>query len=219
VSTVARKKIAVLISGRGSNLAALIEACRADGYPAEIALVVSNRPGARGLKLAEDAGIATATIDHKTYSSRESFEERLDAVLGEAKVEIICCAGFLRLLTDGFVERWRNRILNIHPSLLPAYRGLNTHERVLAEGGRITGCTVHFMRPEMDAGPIIAQAAVPVLGNDTADELAARVLKAEHIVYPLALRLVASGRIRLSGEQVVYEGDETPEAPLVSPHP
>lgn len=213
----ARRRIAVLFSGRGSNLAALIEACRADDFPAEIVLGVSNRPGAAGLEHVRAAGLEGVTIDHASYPTREAFEERLDATLAGAGVELVCCAGFMRLLTDGFVARWHNRILNIHPSLLPSYRGLNTHERVLAEGVRITGCTVHFMRPEMDLGPIVAQAAVPVLGGDTPDTLAARVLKAEHVLYPWALRLVASGRARVSGEMVVHEGEETPAPLLLSP--
>ncbi|MGI9383112.1 MAG: phosphoribosylglycinamide formyltransferase, partial [Methyloligellaceae bacterium] len=164
--TSGRKRVGALISGRGSNLQALIAACAEPDYPAEIALVISNRPGAPGLDRAEAAGIATRTIDHKAYPTREAFEAELDAALSAAGVELVCNAGFMRLLTGWFVERWRDRQLNIHPSLLPAFKGLDTHERAIAAGVRIAGCTVHFVRTEMDAGPIIAQAAVPVRGND-----------------------------------------------------
>lgn len=215
----ARKKVGVLISGRGSNLAALIEACRADHYPAEITLVISNRLNAEGLKLVRAAGIAAMVVDHKTFPNREAFEAKIGDALAGAGVEIICCAGFMRLLTESFVAAWRDRILNIHPSLLPAYRGLDTHERVLRDGARITGCSVHFMRAEMDCGPIVAQAAVPVLSNDTPDRLAARVLKAEHLIYPLALKLVAGGQVRVLEERVVIEGHETASPPLISPWP
>ncbi|MCG8559185.1 MAG: phosphoribosylglycinamide formyltransferase, partial [Hyphomicrobiales bacterium] len=173
-----RKRVGVLISGRGSNMQALIAACRAPDYPAEIVLVVSNRPGAPGLAHAEAAGIATQTVDHKAFATREAFETELDGALRAAQVEIVCNAGFMRLLTGWFVERWRDRQLNIHPSLLPAFKGLDTHQRAIAAGVRIAGCTVHFVRTEMDAGPIVAQAAVPVRADDTPDTLAARVLEA-----------------------------------------
>ena len=198
-----RKRVGVLISGRGSNMASLIEACAAPDYPAEITLVVSNRPGAAGLEKAADAGIATATIDHKAFSSRHAFEQELDGALINSDVELVCNAGFMRLLTDFFVERWLDRQLNIHPSLLPAFKGLDTHQRVLDAGAMITGCTVHFVRLDTDSGPIVAQAAVPVRSDDTADSLAARVLAAEHKLYPLALRLVASGAAQVKGNRVV----------------
>jgi len=201
------KKLGVLISGRGSNLAALIDACAAPEYPAEIALVISNRPGAPGLRFAADAGIPSVVIDHKRFAGRAAFERALDEALRGANIELICNAGFMRILTPDFVEAWRDRHLNIHPSLLPAFRGLDTHERALAAGVRISGCTVHMVRAEMDAGPIIAQAAVRVLPGDDAETLAARVLRAEHQLYPWAVRMVASGGVRVEGERVIYGAD------------
>lgn len=213
----AKKRVGVLISGRGSNMAALIEACKGADYPAEIVVVISNRPGAPGLDLAAKAGIPAVTIDHKAYSARAAFEADLDKVLREATVDLICNAGFMRLLTQSFVEAWRDRQLNIHPSLLPAFKGLNTHERMIDEGVKIAGCTVHFVRNDMDSGPIIAQAAVPVLPGDTPDTLAARVLEAEHELYPLALKLVASGEARVEGERVVFADDGAAAPALFSP--
>jgi len=204
---IGNKKLGVLISGRGSNLAALIDACAAPEYPAEIALVISNRPDAPGLQFAADAGIPSVVIDHKRFAGRAAFERALDEALRGANIELICNAGFMRILTPDFVEAWRDRHLNIHPSLLPAFRGLDTHERALAAGVRISGCTVHMVRAEMDAGPIIAQAAVPVLPGDEAETLAARVLRAEHQLYPWAVRMVASGMAWVEGERVVYGGD------------
>jgi phosphoribosylglycinamide formyltransferase-1 len=198
-----RKRVGVLISGRGSNMAALIAAARAPDYPAEIALVISNRPGAQGLEMAARANIPALTIDHKGFASRSAFDACLDRALRDAGIELVCNAGFMRLLGEAFVEGWRDRQLNIHPSLLPAFRGLHTHERVLAAGVRISGCTVHFVRAQMDEGPVIAQAAVPVMPDDTPDRLAARVLRAEHRIYPLALRLVAAGDVCVDGERVV----------------
>jgi phosphoribosylglycinamide formyltransferase-1 len=211
-----KKRVGVLISGRGSNLQALIDACEQPGYPAEIVLVISNVPGAQGLLRAEAAGILATAIDHKTFASREDFDQALCRALDEAKIDLLCNAGFLRLHTEGFVEHWRDRHINIHPSLLPAFKGLDTHARVLAAGVTITGCSVHFVRKEMDDGPIVAQAAVPVLAGDTADSLAARVLEAEHVLYPHALRLVASGAVRVDGERIV--GPDAPnQSPLFSP--
>lgn len=212
-----RKRVGVLISGRGSNLGALIEAAKAPDYPAEIVLVISNVPGAQGLARAEEAGISTRTISHKDFTSREAFDAALDSALKEAGVELLCNAGFLRLHTEGFVLRWLNRHLNIHPSLLPAFRGLHTHARVLDEGAKISGSTVHFVRSEMDCGPIVAQAAVPVLAGDTPDSLAARVLEAEHRLYPHALRIVASGAVRVEGEHVVGMTQIRDQPPLFSP--
>ncbi len=202
-----RSKLGVLISGRGSNLAALIAACEAPDYPAEIAIVISNRPAAPGLQFAESAGIPTQVIDHKGFTSRAEFDRALDDALRTAGVDLICNAGFMRLLTPDFVEAWRDRQLNIHPSLLPAFRGLDTHERAIAAGVRISGCTVHFVRAEMDEGPIVAQAAVPVLPGDDPEALAARVLHAEHRLYPWAVRLVASGAAWVAGDRVVYAPD------------
>jgi phosphoribosylglycinamide formyltransferase-1 len=181
----------------------LIAAAREPGYPAEIACVLSNRPEAEGLAKARGAGIETRAVDHALFKGRGDFEAGLDDALREAGVEFVACAGFMRLMTPDFVQRWRDRMLNIHPSLLPAFRGLQTHERVLAAGVKISGCTVHVVRAEMDEGPIVAQAAVPVLDGDTLERLAARVLEAEHKLYPHALALFASGRVRIAGEKVV----------------
>jgi phosphoribosylglycinamide formyltransferase 1 len=214
---VTKKRIGVLISGRGSNLGALIEACKAPDFPARIVLVVSNVPSVQGLLRAEAALIPALTINHKDFASREDFDAALDKVLNEAGVELLCNAGFMRLHTEGFVDRWRDRHLNIHPSLLPAFKGLHTHARVLDEGMKITGCTVHFVRPEMDTGPIVAQAAVPVLPGDTPETLGARVLEAEHRLYPHALRLVASGAVRIEGEHVVGMTQIAAQPPFFSP--
>jgi phosphoribosylglycinamide formyltransferase 1 len=199
-----RRKLGVLISGRGSNLAALIEACRAPDYPAEIVVVISNRPGAPGLQFAEQAGIPAQIIDHTRFRDRAEFDRALDGALRASGVDLVCNAGFMRLLTPDFVDAWRNRHLNIHPSLLPAFRGLETHQLAIAAGVRISGCTVHFVRAEMDDGPIVAQAAVPVLPGDNAEALAARVLRAEHRLYPWAVGLVASGAAQVEGERVIY---------------
>lgn len=199
-----RKRVGALISGRGSNLRSLLDACRAPDYPAEIVLVVSNRPGAPGLDRAAEAGVAVLTVDHKAYPSRSAFETDLDRALRDARVEIVCNAGFMRLLTAEFVEAWRDRQLNIHPSLLPAFRGLHPQQQALDAGVCVSGATVHFVRAEMDAGPIVAQAAVPVRPNDTAEVLAARILEAEHQIYPRALALLASGAAWVEGEAVRY---------------
>jgi phosphoribosylglycinamide formyltransferase-1 len=200
---VARKRVAILISGRGSNMAALIEAARGKDYPAEIVLVVSNRPDAQGLAVAETQAVATAVVDQASFPTREAFEAALQAKLAAAKVEIVCLAGFLRRLTASFVERWRGKMLNIHPSLLPAFKGLDTHARALAAGAKSHGCTVHFVVPEIDSGPIVLQAAVPVQDGDDVDKLAARVLAEEHRIYPAALRLLAEDRLRIEGERVI----------------
>jgi phosphoribosylglycinamide formyltransferase 1 len=199
-----KKRIGILISGRGSNMMSLIEAARAPDSPTEIAVIVSNRPEALGLIRAQELGIPAVAIDHKLFASRVPFEMRLHQALLDHKCDLICNAGFMRLLTGGFVDRWKDRHLNIHPSLLPAFPGLDIHKRVLEQGVLITGCTVHFVRVEMDAGPIVAQAAVTVLPDDTEATLAARVLEAEHKLYPHALRMVASGQARVVEEQVVF---------------
>ena len=174
-------KIGVLISGYGSNLQALIDTCQTSNFPAEISLVLSNVPGVKGLERASKAGIPTATIDHKQFKRRQDFDAEMSKVLEEDNVEFVFLAGFMRLLSDPFVERWYDRLINIHPSLLPSFKGLNVHERVLQEGARFSGCTVHFVRPALDDGPIIIQACVPVQQEDTPDSLAARVLEQEHI--------------------------------------
>jgi phosphoribosylglycinamide formyltransferase-1 len=186
-----RIRTAVLISGRGSNMMALVEAARAPDYPAEIACVVSNKADAAGLGFARDIGIAAAVIDHKAHASREDFEAALDQYLRTQEVEIIACAGFMRILSAGFVKGWEGRMINIHPSLLPAYKGLHTHERALADGVKLHGCTVHHVTAELDAGLIILQAEVLVLESDTPDTLSARVLKEEHRIYPQALAMLA----------------------------
>ena len=178
---------------------------------------MSNVPSAAGLAYAVDAGTSTAVVDHRVFSGREEFEGALHAELTGANIELVCLAGFMRLLTRGFVDRWRDRLINIHPSLLPSYKGLRTHDRVLADGVRVTGCTVHFVRPEMDSGPIIAQAAVPVLDGDDSERLAARVLAAEHRCYPLAVRLIAENRVRLEKGRVRIDGAKCRQAMLLSP--
>ena len=182
---------------------ALIEAARASDFPAEIVLVASNRPDAPGLARAKAAGLAVAAVDHKIYAGREEFERALQIILETHRVELICLAGFMRLFSPWFIGQWRDRLLNIHPALLPSYRGLHTHERALADGVKIHGCTVHFVVSEMDEGPIVAQAAVPVLDTDTAETLGARVLAQEHAIYPNALRLVASDAVRVEGNRVL----------------
>ncbi|MGA9005911.1 MAG: phosphoribosylglycinamide formyltransferase [Xanthobacteraceae bacterium] len=193
-----KKRVAVLISGRGSNMTALIEAAKAQDYPAEIVVVVSNRPDALGLVRAREAGIATALVDHTAFGKdREAFERALDAALHAHRIEVVCLAGFLRLLTPWFVDRWSGRMINIHPALLPHFKGLDTHRRALEAGAGEHGATVHFVSVGMDEGPVILQRAVPVLGSDTEASLAARVLEVEHQIYPQALRLVAEGRARL----------------------
>ncbi|WP_294533689.1 phosphoribosylglycinamide formyltransferase [uncultured Rhodoblastus sp.] len=212
-----RLRVAILISGRGSNMRALVEAARAEDFPAEIILVLSNVPAAEGLAFAKDQGIATAVVDHRTFADRERFERDMQATLQKHGAELVCLAGFMRLLTPWFVEQWRDRMLNIHPALLPSYRGLHTHERALAEGVKIHGATVHFVAPAMDAGPIVAQAAAPVLDGDTPETLAARVLKLEHQIYPLALKLVAGGLARVEGARVRIASEQAAPAGLVWP--
>jgi phosphoribosylglycinamide formyltransferase-1 len=193
-----KKRVAVLISGRGSNMTALIEAAEAKDYPAEIVVVISNRPDAPGLARAQQAGIATALIDHTAFGKdREAFERALDTELQSRRIDIVCLAGFMRLLTPWFVDRWSGRMINIHPALLPQFKGLDTHRRALEAGVAQHGATVHFVSAGMDEGPVILQKSVPVLGSDSEATLAARVLEVEHEIYPQALRMVAEGRARL----------------------
>lgn len=212
-----KKRVGILISGRGSNMMSLIAACREPDFPAEIAVVASNRPEAPGLALAAEAGIKTVAIDHKQFASRVPFEMKLHGALLDHGVDLICNAGFMRLLTGGFVDRWRDRQLNIHPSLLPALPGLDTHERAIDQGLMIHGCTVHFVRLEMDTGPIVAQAAVRVMPDDTAETLAARVLEQEHVIYPHALRLVASGKVRIENDRAIVSAHAAAGPALISP--
>lgn len=200
-----RRKVAVLISGRGSNMQSLVRACAAPDYPAEIVLVLSNRADAAGLNFARESGIATAVISHKDFPDRAGFDAAMDAEIRRHGADLICLAGFMRLLDSAIIEAWRDRMINIHPSLLPSFRGLDTHERALEEGVKLAGCSVHFVRPDVDTGPIIAQAAVPVLPGDTPERLAARVLEQEHLIYPMALRMVAEGRVRVEGDRAVID--------------
>ncbi|MEM6461921.1 MAG: phosphoribosylglycinamide formyltransferase [Pseudomonadota bacterium] len=198
-----RKRVAVMISGRGSNLGALISATMAKDYPCRIVAAISDRPDVAGLKLAKDHAVETYCIDRKDYDSRESHEDAILGVLESIKPDLICLAGYMRLLSPAFVQRWRGLMINIHPSLLPSFPGLETHQRVLTHQVRLHGCSVHFVTERMDEGPLIAQAAVPVLPDDTVDRLAARVLRAEHRLYPASLRLVAEDRVRITDSGTV----------------
>jgi phosphoribosylglycinamide formyltransferase 1 len=212
----ARKRVAVLISGRGSNMAALMEAAKDQNYPAEIVLVVSNRPNAEGIAYAREAGIATTIIDHTDYGkNREAFEQALQGVLEGSGIEIVCLGGFMRLFTPGFIEKWHGRMLNIHPALLPAFKGLHTHEQALAAGAKTHGATVHFVTADMDSGPIVCQAAVPVLDGDTAETLASRVLAVEHKIYPLALKWLAEGKLRVIDGKCRIDDARVPDGVMV----
>lgn len=213
-----RLAVGVMISGRGSNLQALLDACAAADYPARIVLVISNRPEAAGLARAEAAGVPTLVLDHRAYESRDGFDAAVTAAFEDAGVELICLAGFMRLLSAGFVAHWRDRLINIHPAILPAFKGLDTHARALATGAKLHGCTVHYVRFDMDTGPIIGQAAVPVLADDDEARLAARVLAAEHRLYPHCLRLIAEGRVRIAGDAAVVTG-AAPDATAVLINP
>jgi phosphoribosylglycinamide formyltransferase 1 len=213
----ARLRTAVLISGRGSNLAALIDASRQPDARAEIALVISNRSDAAGLQNARAAGIPAETVDHRRFAAREEFERYLSDRFEAQGIGLVCLAGFMRVLTGWLAERWRDRLLNIHPSLLPAFPGLDAHRRALAAGVRFSGCTVHFVRAEIDAGPIVVQGVVPVRQDDTPETLAARVLQAEHRCYPVALDLVASGRVRVVDERVLIDDAATPATIVINP--
>ncbi|MGA2565480.1 MAG: phosphoribosylglycinamide formyltransferase [Pseudolabrys sp.] len=202
-----RKRVAVLISGRGSNMAALIEAAKAKDYPAEIALVLSNKAHAGGLATARAAGIATEVVDHTAFGKdRAAFDAAMQAVLTKHRIDFVCLAGFMRLLTPGFVAQWPQRMLNIHPSLLPAFKGLDTHKRAIEAGTTMHGATVHFVTGDLDAGPIIVQAAVAVRKGDNEATLAARVLSQEHRIYPLALKLLAEGRVQVVNGQCLIDG-------------
>ncbi|MET4806480.1 phosphoribosylglycinamide formyltransferase [Limibacillus sp. MBR-115] len=210
-------KVSVLISGRGSNLQALIDACRSPDFPAEIVMVVSNRPDAQGLFRAQAAGISTAVIEPRDFPDKVSFDRAMTEVLESSGTGFICLAGFMRLLSPEFVDHWRDRMINIHPSLLPLFPGLDTHRRALDAGMRLHGCSVHFVRHEMDSGPIIGQAAVAVLDGDDPDSLSSRVLEAEHLLYPWCLELVARGMVTVTGDTCRIAGHTTAPSPLVSP--
>ncbi|MBL6939936.1 MAG: phosphoribosylglycinamide formyltransferase [Alphaproteobacteria bacterium] len=199
-----KKRTAILISGRGTNMAALIEAAWAPDFPAKIVLVFSNVESAPGLKTAQAAGIRTQALSHKEFPSREAFDEAIDEALTALDVDLVCEAGFMRIHSDAFVQKWEGKMINIHPSLLPAFKGVKVHEQAIAAGVRISGCTVHFVTPALDGGPIIAQAAVPVMLNDTPETLAARILIEEHRIYPEALKMVADGHVRLENGRAVF---------------
>jgi phosphoribosylglycinamide formyltransferase-1 len=210
-------RVGVLISGRGSNLKSLLDACATPGFPAEVVTVISNRPGAGGLDHARDAGVAAETLDHKAFDGREAFEAAVTQALEAARVDLVCLAGFMRVVSAGFVRHWQGRMINIHPSLLPLFPGLDTHARALAAGVRLHGCSVHYVNEEVDGGPIIGQAAVPVLPGDDPDSLAARVLAAEHRLYPACLRLVAEGKVRLQGGKAEISADFDPSVQIFNP--
>jgi phosphoribosylglycinamide formyltransferase-1 len=213
-----RKRVAVLISGRGSNMAALIDAAKDEAYPAEIALVASNRPDAGGLDVARAAGIAAKVVDHTAFGKdRAAFERALQAVLEIHRIEFVCLAGFMRLLTANFVGRWPECMLNIHPALLPAFKGLDTHKRAIEAGVTLHGATVHFVVPEMDSGPIIVQGVVAVHDDDTEQTLSKRVLAVEHKIYPQALRLVAEGRVKVVAGRCLIDGKPVPDASELAP--
>ncbi|WP_375205751.1 phosphoribosylglycinamide formyltransferase [Hyphococcus sp.] len=213
----AKARIAILISGRGSNMQALIDAARDPDYPAEIALVISNRPKAPGLAKAGEAGIQREVINHKDFENREDFEAALHDALKTAKIDFVCLAGFMRVLTGKFASDWRGRLINIHPSLLPSFEGLHVHERMIEAGVKLAGCTVHFVSAEVDSGPIIGQTAVPVLPGDDADKLAARILEEEHRLYPACLKLLIDGNARLTGASVTYDESITATGALSNP--
>ena len=199
-------RVAVLLSGRGSNLQALIDACRDPDFPATIVSVISNNPHAQGLARAQKAGIATTVVNHRSYESRETFDAAITNDLDEARAELVCLAGFMRILTKRFVNRWRNRLLNIHPSLLPSFKGLDAQQQALDAGVKLSGCSVHFVRSGLDDGPIIAQAAVPVLDNDDVKALSTRILALEHSLYPRVVRLIAEGRVAVVNERAIIDG-------------
>jgi phosphoribosylglycinamide formyltransferase-1 len=215
----AKLRVGVLISGRGSNMAALIGAARAPDYPAEIACVVSNRAEAPGLSIAAAAGIPTAVVSHRSHPDRESFDRAISAELEGRDVGLVAMAGFMRILSPWFPMRWANRLINIHPSLLPAFRGLNVHQQAIDAGVRLSGCTAHFVIPDLDSGPIIAQAAVPVLEGDTVEALSARILRQEHRLYPEVVRWFAEGRITVDGPRATVAGVPAGTTLLFSPEP
>src|SRR5690348_12306178 len=213
-----KRRVAILISGRGSNMTALVEAAKAEEFPAEIVVVISNMAGAEGLAKARAAGVETLVIESKPFGKdRAAFEARLQSALDDNRLELICLGGFMRLFTAEFVQRWYGKMLNIHPSLLPSFPGLDPHGQALKAGVKISGATVHFVIPETDAGPIVMQGAVPVRDDDTAEALSERILTVEHRIYPEALRLLASGRLKLEGDRCRVEGGPAGGEPLISP--
>ena len=210
-------KLGVMISGSGTNLQALIDACAKDNFPAEVSVVISNRPSAQGLERAQKAGIDAVCVDHTEFENRADFETAIHECLKEHDVELVCLAGFMRILNADFVNRWKDRMINIHPSLLPSYKGLHTHARAIEDGVRFGGCTIHFVRPEMDDGPIIMQAAVPISDGETEDSLAEKILRYEHQMYPAAVRLIAEGKVRVSARKCVFKDVDLNTQGLISP--
>ncbi|MBC7700464.1 phosphoribosylglycinamide formyltransferase [Aquabacterium sp.] len=214
------KKIVILISGRGSNMEAIVEACASEHWPARVAAVISNKAEATGLRFAADRGLATASVDHRQFDTREAFDAELARTIDGFAPDLVVLAGFMRILTEGFVRQFEGRMLNIHPSLLPAFPGLHTHQRAIEAGCKLAGATVHFVTPELDHGPIVMQAAVPVLADDTPDSLSARVLKQEHAVYPRAVRWFVEGSLKVHGHQVVQtEGEAQLVVATTTPTP
>ena len=210
-------KLGVLISGRGSNLRSLIEATKKNNFPAEIVIVIANVPNTTGLEIAKRANIPVQIINHKTFNKREFFEDELHDVLTKAKVELVCLAGFMRILTDHFIDLWLDKMINIHPSILPSFKGLNTHNRAIESGAKFSGCTIHFVRPEMDDGPIIIQAVVAIEQNDTTDTLANRILVEEHKIYPLAVKLIATKQISIKNGRTRLKKPLYPRSALINP--
>jgi phosphoribosylglycinamide formyltransferase-1 len=211
-------RVGVLISGNGSNLQSIINACEDPNFPAELAIVISNKANAYGLVRAKKSNINIKVIEHQNFKNRSEFEKNINRILIENNVELVCLAGFMRILTDTFVCSWKERLINVHPSLLPAFKGLNTHQRAIECGVKFSGCTIHFVSSEMDEGPIILQAAVPVHQHDTSKILAERVLDSEHKLYPLAIRLFANKRIRIEKDLVKYTGIEDSNETLINPN-
>ena len=216
-NTSGKTRVAVLISGSGSNLQSLIQAAQKKNHPAEIALVISNKADVYGLERAKNNGIKTKNLDHKAYANREAFDKAIHAVLVEEEIQLVCLAGFMRILTPEFVRKWPNRILNIHPSLLPSFTGLDVHQRAIDAGARFSGCTVHVVDEGLDEGPIVVQAVVPILQDDSADSLASRIITMEHQIYPMALEWFASGRASVDGQRVFIDGESEPPAPIMWP--
>ena len=210
-------KAAILISGRGSNMQSLIQACAQPDFPAEIVLVIANVASASGIELARAAGIPAAVVPHRDYATREAFDNAVDARLREAQTDLVCLAGFMRILSEEFVRKWQGSLINIHPSLLPAFKGTEVHEQAIDAGVRISGCTVHYVTPELDSGPPIVQAAVPVHPDDNTEQLATRVLLAEHKLYPMALRLIAEGRVQFYGGRAIFKEVAADEIALFNP--
>ncbi|MHA1559889.1 MAG: phosphoribosylglycinamide formyltransferase [Alphaproteobacteria bacterium] len=213
-----RKRTAVLISGRGTNMSALVEAASSPSFPAEIVLVMADNPEAAGLEKAHNVGVKTATVDRRAFDDRTTFEAAMQTQLEEAGAELVCLAGFMRVLSADFVAKWFGRMINIHPSILPSFRGVDTHRRALEAGVKLHGCSVHFVKADVDAGPIIVQAAIPILPTDTPTTLSDRLLPVEHRVFPMALRLLASGAVQVDGDRVRIDGSPQQEtASLIVP--